>query len=225
MQSKRYAIIVAGGAGIRMGFDIPKQFIELAGKPILMRTIEVFDGLLNRPEIIIVLPETQIEYWHQLCHKHSFDVKHRLAKGGAERFYSVLNGLSLVDTDNATVAIHDGVRPFVNQSVIEECFETAYEKGSAIPVIQPVESVRLVESSGTVAFPRSKVMLVQTPQVFQYRLIKEAYAQPYNPNFTDDASVVEAMGSRVFTVTGNVENIKITTQTDLVFASALLKSR
>lgn len=208
-----------------MGFDIPKQFIELAGKPILMRTIEVFDGLLNRPDIIVVLPETQIEFWLQLCQKHSFDVMHRVAKGGAERFYSVLNGLNLVDTDNAIVAIHDGVRPFVNQSVIEECFETAHEKGSAIPVIQPVESVRLIESNGSVAFPRNKVMLVQTPQVFQYSLIKEAYAQPYSPSFTDDASVVEAKGSKVFTVTGNVENIKITTQTDLIFASALLKNR
>lgn len=223
MQTKRYAIIVAGGSGVRMGYDIPKQFIELNGKPILMWTIDVFDGLANKPEIIVVLPEAQVEQWDELCKKHSFKVNHKVTIGGKERFYSVKNGLELVDDDNSIVAIHDGVRPLVNSNVIEECYIIAEKLGNAIPVIQPVESVRIVENNSSSAFPRNNVLLVQTPQAFKTNLIKRCYEQPFNTSFTDDASVIEAMGKKIFTVNGNRENIKITTQADLIFANALLK--
>jgi 2-C-methyl-D-erythritol 4-phosphate cytidylyltransferase len=223
MQTKRYAIIVAGGSGVRMGYDIPKQFIELNGKPILMWTIDVFDGLANRPEIIVVLPEAQVEQWNELCKKHSYKVNHKVTIGGKERFFSVKNGLNLVDDSNSIVAIHDGVRPLVSPNVIEECYITADKLGNAIPVIQPVESVRIVENDSSSAFPRTKVLLVQTPQVFKTSLIKRCYEQPFSINFTDDASVIEAMGEKVFTVNGNRENIKITTPADLIFANALVK--
>lgn len=223
MYTKRYAIIVAGGSGVRMGYDIPKQFIELNGKPILMRTIDVFDSLLNRPEIIVVLPETQIEQWNSLCKTHNYHVNHRVTVGGAERFFSVKNGLNLVDDNNSLVAIHDGVRPLVNPVVVESCFETAAHLGNAIPVIPPVESIRLIQQDGSVAFPRNNVLLVQTPQVFKTSVIKKGYEQPFSPNFTDDASVVEALGEKIYTVEGNRENIKITNQTDLIYANALVK--
>ncbi|HNV52826.1 MAG TPA: 2-C-methyl-D-erythritol 4-phosphate cytidylyltransferase [Tenuifilaceae bacterium] len=225
MQTKRYAIIVAGGSGVRMGLDIPKQFIELNGKPILMWTIDVFNGLVNRPEIIVVLPEAQVEQWLELCKKHSYKINHKVTIGGKERFFSVKNGLNLVDDGNSIVAIHDGVRPLVNPSVIEECYITAEKLGNAIPVIQPVESIRIVENDNSSTFPRNNVLLVQTPQVFKTSLIKRCYEQPFNASFTDDASVIEAMGEKVFTVNGNRENIKITNQTDLLMASALINNR
>lgn len=223
MQTKRYAIIVAGGSGVRMGYDIPKQFIELNGKPILMWTIDVFDGLANKPEIIVVLPEAQVGQWSELCKKHNYKVNHKVTIGGKERFYSVKNGLDLVDDDNSIVAIHDGVRPLVTPSVIEECYITTEKLGNAIPVIQPVESVRIVENDSSSAFPRTNVLLVQTPQVFKTSLIKRCYEQPFNASFTDDASVIEAVGEKIYTINGNRENIKITTQADLIFANALLK--
>lgn len=223
MQAKRYAIIVAGGSGVRMGYDIPKQFLELDGKPILMWTIDVFDGLANRPDIIVVLPEAQVEQWNELCKKHNYKVNHRVTIGGKERFFSVKNGLNLVNDENSTVAIHDGVRPLVSPSVIEECYITADKLGNAIPVIQPVESIRIVENNKSTAFPRTNVLLVQTPQVFKTSVLKRCYNQPYNTNFTDDASVIEAMDEKVFTVNGNRENIKITNQTDLIIAKALIK--
>ncbi len=206
-----------------MGYDIPKQFIELNGKPILMWTIDVFNGLVNRPEIIVVLPEAQVGQWSELCKKHSYKTKHKVTVGGKERFFSVKNGLELVDDDNSIVAIHDGVRPLVNPSVIEECYITAEKLGNAIAVIQPVESIRILENNNSSAFPRNNVLLVQTPQVFKASLIKRSYEQPFNASFTDDASVIEALGVKVFTVIGNRENIKITTQTDLIFANALVK--
>lgn len=224
MQTKRYAIIVAGGSGVRMGYNIPKQFIELNGKPILMWTIDVFDRLANRPEIIVVLPEAQIEQWEELCKKHSYKVKHKVTIGGKERFFSVKNGLNLVDEESSIVAIHDGVRPLVDPTVIEECYNTAEKLGNAVPVILPVESIRIVENESSRAFPRNNVMLVQTPQVFKTSLIKRCYNQPYNANFTDDASVIEALGEKVFTVTGNRENIKITNHADLLIAIAFNKN-
>lgn len=223
MPEKRYVIIVAGGSGVRMGGDIPKQFIELCGRPILMRTIEVFSKLPISPKIIIVLPQLQIEKWKILCTEHNFGIKHTVVAGGTERFYSVQNGLQAIDDDDSIVAIHDGVRPLVSSTVIEECYRVAEIKGNAIPVMTPVESVRLIKNDSSIAFPRSNVMLVQTPQVFNTGLIKQCYRQPYSINFTDDASVVEARGEKIFTVEGNRENIKITNQSDLLIAEALLQ--
>jgi 2-C-methyl-D-erythritol 4-phosphate cytidylyltransferase len=167
--------------------------------------------------------QSQIEQWEELCKKHNYAIEHRVTTGGKERFFSVKNGLTLVDDEKSVVAIHDGVRPLINPSVIEDCYETAETLGNAIPVIQPVESIRLVENDSSKSFPRDNVLLVQTPQVFKTSLIKRCYSQPYSTSFTDDASVIEAQGEKVFTVNGNQENIKITNQTDLTIASALLK--
>lgn len=221
--NKRYAIIVAGGSGIRMGTDKPKQFIEVNGLPILMYTLLRFDSLTAKPEIILVLPEQHVKFWKELCQNHSFQVPHTIAYGGSTRFQSVKNGLNLVESRNSLVAIHDGVRPLVSVKVIESCYAMAAEKGSAIPVISPVESIRISKEGKTESFPREKVMLVQTPQTFKTGIIKDCYQIPYSPDFTDDASVVEANGIEIFTVEGNRENIKITTPSDLIMAKTLLK--
>ncbi|MGD9977393.1 MAG: 2-C-methyl-D-erythritol 4-phosphate cytidylyltransferase [Bacteroidales bacterium] len=226
MDVKRYVIIVAGGSGIRMGIGTPKQFVELEQKPILMHTISVFAGLSNLPEIIVALPEVHIERWKELCQQHRFAARHKIVAGGNERFYSVKNGLNLVDDLNSVVAIHDGVRPLVSVAVVETCYRVAGQKGNAVPAIRPVESVRIEGNNGySTSFPRHNVLLVQTPQVFRANLIKRCYDVPYNPNFTDDASVVEASGERIFTVEGNPENIKITTQSDLLTAGILLRNK
>ncbi len=225
MKLKRYAILVAGGSGTRMGSAIPKQFMEINGRPILMHTIDVFDRLPNRPEIIVVLPGSQVDAWAALCKAHRFTALHSVVEGGSERFFSVKNGLDFIDNTNSVVAVHDGVRPLVSPAVVEACYAMAEQQGCAIPVVQPVESIRLVEGDGSTAFPRGNVLLVQTPQVFRTSMLKEAYCQPYNPNFTDDASVVEAFGQKVFTTEGNRENIKITSTVDLLIASVLLNQK
>lgn len=206
-----------------MGHSVPKQFIELNGKPILMWTVGVFDSLANRPEIIVVLPQAQVELWEALCQKYRFGAGHRVAVGGKERFFSVKNGLALIHNENSTVAIHDGVRPLASCRVIEECYDTAERLGSAIPVVNPVDTVRVARGDSSATVPRNSVLLVQTPQVFKTDLIRRCYEQPFSENFTDDASVVEALGKRVVTVSGNRENIKITNRADLLMAKALLE--
>lgn len=218
---KKYAIVVAGGKGLRMGGDIPKQFIPVKGKPVLMRTLEAFYAYDDSISLILVLPETQQEYWRQLCKDCGFTLPHQIATGGETRFHSVKNGLSLVRNEGL-VAVHDGVRPFVSQKVIAACYAAAAEKGAAIPVIDVVETLRRLKGGGaseTVA--RDSYRLVQTPQVFSVDLLKRAYEQTYVPIFTDDASVVEAFGHPVCLVAGNRENIKLTTPFDLKMAEML----
>lgn len=222
MSISRYVVIVAGGSGLRMGSDIPKQFINLKGKPILMHTIELFAMLEPKATIILVLPQQQMLKWNELCELHSFSYDLTLVPGGATRFQSVKNGLSVVPADESLVAIHDGVRPLVSKRVIENCFEEAALKGCAIPVVRPVESVRLEEGGTSRAYNRNSVLLVQTPQVFKSTLIKECYNAPEQPYFTDDASVVEYRGYPIHTVEGNRENIKITTPFDLLIAETLI---
>lgn len=220
---KKYAIIVAGGKGLRMGTDIPKQFLPIGGKPVLMRTLEAFYAYDNALEIVLVLPVSQQAYWDELCQTYSFSVPHTVADGGETRFHSVKNGLCRIASgEDALVAVHDGVRPFVAQRVIAECFEQVAEKGAVIPVVGVVETVRQVSETGSRTVNRDAYKLVQTPQVFRLALLKEAYAQAYTPGFTDDASVVEALGKEVFLVEGNRENIKITTPFDIKVANALL---
>ena len=220
---KRYAIIVAGGKGTRMGNDIPKQFIEIAGKPILAHTIENFYRFDPNIDLIIVLPQNQQEYWKRLCSIHRITIPHLVVKGGETRFHSVKNGLECINSEKeALVAVHDGVRPFVAQEVISECFSVAFEKEAVIPVVDVVETVRQVADESSKTVDRNLYKLVQTPQVFHLQLLKKAYSQPYTPLFTDDASVVEALGKEVFLVKGNRENIKITTPFDIKVANALL---
>lgn len=221
---ERYAIIVAGGKGLRMGGEIPKQFLPIGGKPVLMRTIEVFRQAYPDIHIILVLPVSQQDYWQQLCQEYNFAVPVRIADGGETRFHSVSNGLKLIPDDaDGLVGVHDGVRPFVAVETIRRCYDEAMEKGAVVPVISVVETVRQLRKDGTsVTVPRDEYKLVQTPQTFRISLLKEAYRQPYTSFFTDDASVVEAMGKPVYLVEGNRENIKITTPADIRFVNGLL---
>ena len=218
-----YVIIVAGGKGLRMGSDIPKQFLPIGGKPVLMRTLERFRAYSCDLQIILVLPEAQQDYWRQLCEEYHFDVEYQRANGGQTRFHSVQNGLALVPDDaEGVVGVHDGVRPFPSIEVIRNCYETAREKKAVIPVIPVVETVRHLENNGSVTVPRSDYRLVQTPQTFDIQLLKAANHQPYNDGFTDDASVVESYGHAITLVDGNRENIKITTPYDMKIAEVLI---
>ena len=218
-----YVVIVAGGSGKRMGADIPKQFLELAGRPVLMHTIERFKSFNSLIEIITVLPENQLRFWIDLQKKHSFTVPHTLVKGGSNRFFSVRNGLKFVNIPGL-VAIHDGVRPFVSIDTIKRCFDTAGKLGNAIPVISPTESLRILNEQGSLPVNRLHVKQIQTPQVFNAALIKKAYLQEYSPEFSDDATVLEKTGEKINLIEGNRENIKITNPEDLIISAALLQS-
>ena len=213
-------LIVAGGKGLRMGSDLPKQFLPIGGKPVLMHTIEAFHHFDRTMKIILVLPQEQQTYWQELCAKHSFVIEHTVVDGGETRFHSVKNGLACVNS--GLVGVHDGVRPFVSPEVIKRCYELAAIKKAVIPVIDVVETVRHITETGSETVSRNDYKLVQTPQVFDAELLKQAYAQEYTPFFTDDASVVEAMGVSVCLAEGNRENIKITTPFDLKISSVLV---
>ena len=220
---KKYVIIVAGGKGVRMGTDVPKQFLPIGDRPVLMHTLEVFYLYDKEMELILVLPVSQRDYWAGLCRTYAFSIPHTIVDGGETRFHSVRNGLARIPAGvEALVAVHDGVRPYVALDVISECFKIALERGTAIPVISVVETVRQVVGKRSRAVDRNAYKLVQTPQVFHAQLLAKAYSQPYNSTFTDDASVVEALGEEVFLVEGNRENIKITTPFDIKVANALL---
>lgn len=218
-----YAIIVAGGRGSRMGSELPKQFLPIGGKPVLMHTLEAFYNYNAQVQLILALPVDQQTYWAQLCSEHHFTIPHQVVDGGETRFHSVLHALSFVEGDGL-VAVHDGVRPFVHPDTIDRCFASAFEHGAAIPVVDVVDSMRKVSGETSKAVSRADYRLVQTPQVFDITLLKNAYRQPYQPSFTDDASVVEAFGHDIALTAGNRENIKITTPFDLIIAEALLAS-
>ena len=229
---KDYVVIVAGGKGLRMGTEIPKQFLPIGGKPVLMRTIERFREYSADLQIILVLPESQQDYWRQLCQEYNFPLPaqgeakggcYQLANGGETRFHSVQNGLALIPDDaEGVVGVHDGVRPFPAIDVIARCYETARTAKAVIPVVPVVETLRHV-TEGTK--PRGDYRLVQTPQTFDIQLLKAANRQPYNDGFTDDASVVESYGHAITLVDGNRENIKITTPYDIVVAEAIINSQ
>ena len=220
-----YIIIVAGGKGLRMGSDIPKQFLPVCGLPVLMRTIRRFREYSADINIILVLPKAQQAYWQSLCKEYHFDERYSIADGGETRFHSVSNGLSLIPDDaEGVVGVHDGVRPFPSIDVIAGCYETARHQGAVIPVIPVVETVRHLEGDDSKTVSRDEYRLVQTPQTFDIQLLKRAYRQPFTPMFTDDASVVEALGNTITLVEGNRENIKITTPFDLKIAEAILRN-
>ena len=218
----RTALIVAGGKGLRMGSELPKQFLPIGGKPVLMHTLEAFHRFDKRMQLILVLPREQQGFWRELCETHGFNIRHEIADGGETRFHSVKNGLALINGIGGMVGVHDGVRPFVSQEVIARCFREAAVRKAVIPVIDVVETVRHLTGSGSETVNRNDYKLVQTPQVFDADLLRRAYEQEFTPFFTDDASVVEAMGVPVHLGEGNRENIKITTPFDLKVASALL---
>jgi 2-C-methyl-D-erythritol 4-phosphate cytidylyltransferase len=218
-----YIIIVAGGKGLRMGGDIPKQFIPIHGKPVLMRTMERFREYSASIGIILVLPKAQQDYWKELCREHGFNLEYQIADGGETRFHSVQNGLSLIPDDaKGVVGVHDGVRPFVSVDVIRRCYDTARTAKAVIPVTPVVETLRHINADGSGDnVLRSDYRLVQTPQTFDIQLLKRANLQPYCESFTDDASVVEGIGQQVTMVEGNRENIKLTTPFDLQVAEIL----
>lgn len=227
---REYVIIVAGGKGLRMGTEIPKQFLPIGGRPVLMRTLERFREYSPTLQMILVLPKAQQDYWRELCQQYNFPLPQQggarggssylLADGGETRFHSVQNGLALIPDDaEGVVGVHDGVRPFPSIDVIRRCYETARIKKAVVPVIPVVETLRHI-TEGTK--PRGDYRLVQTPQTFDIQLLKAANRQPYNDAFTDDASVVEAFGFDITLVDGNRENIKITTPYDLKIAEVLL---
>lgn len=228
MKKKNYAIIVAGGKGLRMGTDIPKQFLPIGGLPVLMHTINSFKAYDGDMHIILVLPKHQQEYWKKLCDDFSFDVDIEVADGGETRFHSVKNGLALIPDDaTGVVGVHDGVRPFVSTSTIHRTYEQAAIMGATVPVIPIVDTIRHIVNHGKCSetVPRDEYRIVQTPQAFNIQLLKEAYRQDYRKDFTDDASVVEKLGHTVALVEGNRENIKITTPFDLAVAEVILKSK
>lgn len=219
-----YIIIVAGGKGLRMGGDLPKQFMPLHGKPVLMHTIERFRAYSDELKIILVLTHEQQDYWRQICQKHNFTIEHTVVDGGQTRFHSSQNGVAAVPDDaTGVIGIHDGVRPFVSEETIARCFEAARQFGAALPVLPVTDTLRRVTDDGGYNVQRNDYRTVQTPQTFDAQLLKQAFKQPYSDNFTDDASVVEALGHKVTMVDGNRENIKLTTPFDLVVAEALIK--
>ena len=219
---QKTVIIVAGGKGERMNTVVPKQFLELKGRPILMHTLEVFRRFDPEIQIVLVLPSEQIEFWKSLCKKYAFALTHTIECGGPTRFHSVKNGLAAVSI-SSLIAVHDGVRPLVSVETISACFETALKYGTAVPVIDAIDSIREITDDGSRTVDRTKYKYVQTPQVFDVQLLKRAYEQEASECFTDDASVVEAFGAKIHLVAGNCENIKITTETDLIIADQLLK--
>ncbi|GAA4832105.1 2-C-methyl-D-erythritol 4-phosphate cytidylyltransferase [Algivirga pacifica] len=220
---QKYVIIVAGGKGSRMGTSIPKQFLLLQQKPVLMHTLEQFHQTLPEAKIILVLPEKEQQQWLQLCQEYSFSIPHTTTNGGAERFHSVYNGLQQIGQEGI-VAIHDGVRPFVAADVIKEAFRVAAKKNNAIVAVPLKDSIRSVSPTGNKAEDRGAYRLIQTPQVFDVSLLKEAYNTPYQSFFTDDASVFEYQGHSIELVEGNYENIKLTTPEDLLFGEAILSN-
>ncbi len=218
---QKFAIIVAGGKGLRMGTEIPKQFLILQNKPILAYSIEAFYKEDSATKIIIVLPQEQDEYWKSLCKEYSITIPHTTVYGGKERFFSVKNGLSLVNP-KSVVAIHDGVRPLIDTETIRNGFNLAKEKNSAIPVIDSIDSLRIIENNTSKSINRNTIKRVQTPQVFNSDKLLKAYDTIFSDLFTDDASVFENTFGSIFTFRGNNKNIKITNEFDLKIANAFL---
>jgi 2-C-methyl-D-erythritol 4-phosphate cytidylyltransferase len=220
--NNKAAILVAGGKGLRMGGVIAKQYLPVAGLPVLMHTLALFHRVVPAVDLILVLPASDFLYWEELCAKYAFTINHRVVAGGNSRFQSVRNGLDVLNPETKLVAIHDGVRPFVAESVISESFEVAEKSGSAIAVIALKDSIRKVNDEGKSTFEeRQFFRLVQTPQTFQVDKIKKAFTVSELPQFTDDATVYEHQGWQVTLISGNVDNIKITTPEDMDFAEFL----
>lgn len=221
---KRAVIIVAAGSGSRMGGELPKQYLNLSGKPIIIHTLENFQRFDPEMKRVVVLAQDQKELWDEIAGRYEVCREVILALGGATRYDSVKNGLAHIE-EGVIVGIHDAVRPFVSSDTLKRGFETADRDGSGIPVVEMEESVRMIDQKGgSVPVDRTRLKRVQTPQVFRSDQIKQAYQQPYRSLFTDDASVYEALFGKVVLVQGNRENIKITTPTDMKLAELLIDS-
>jgi 2-C-methyl-D-erythritol 4-phosphate cytidylyltransferase len=218
---KKYIIIVAGGRGVRMDSELPKQFIILSGKPIILHTVLLFQRFDPRIETIIAIHPDYQDYWKRLLDEYKFNFKHILVTGGSERFHSVKNALDHV-LDEGIIAVHDSVRPLVSPGTVQRSFAMAEEKGTAVPCLAIPETVRSIDPDGSKAIARDSLRIIQTPQVFHSQILKESYQTDYLEEFTDDASVVEKAGHTIHLVEGNIENIKITTKEDLKLAEFYL---
>ena len=224
MNNKEYALIVAGGKGTRIKSKVPKQFLDLDGIPVLMRTINTFYAYSPAISVIVVLPEDDFPIWEELCLLHKYNKPLLLTKGGDTRFQSVKNGLEKIEGEGL-VAIHDGVRPLVSEDIIGASFRLAAVHGSAVAAVRLKESIRMTDQDNTKAMDRSRFRLVQTPQTFQVSLIKQAYQIKEDASLTDDASVAERAGHVISLFEGSYENIKITTPEDLIVAEALIRAK
>lgn len=204
-----------------MGNAVPKQFLLLNGKPVLQRSLEAFAAFDPTMTCIVVLPETQISYWKDLCEKYSCNVPHVVVSGGKERFDSVKNGLKAISAEGF-VAVHDGVRPLVTMEMLRDGFETAEKFGSAIPYVDSVDSLRMIDGETSTILDRTKIKRIQTPQIFDVSQLKDVMDVEYRLEFTDEASVWELAGKKLYFYKGSEQNIKITTPSDLKIAEALL---
>ncbi len=222
MNQGKFTVIVAGGKGLRMQNEIPKQFMTLKGIPVLMHTVNAFFYADPSIEVVLVLPKAHIKTWQDLVLRYDFNVPHKLIEGGMTRFQSVKNGLDSIRGDGV-VAIHDGVRPLVSKEIINQSYEIARKNGSAIVAVPSKDSIRKKTSLGSMAVDRNDYYMVQTPQTFLLSEIKAAYKVKELDTFTDDASVYEAFGKNINLIEGDYRNIKLTTPEDLVFAEAFLK--
>lgn len=222
---KYFAVIVAGGSGLRMQTEIPKQFLILNGKPVIMHTISAFLASPQKPEILVVLNEQHFGLWEILCEQYSFNLKPQLVSGGNTRFYSVKAALDLIE-EESVIAIHDAVRPLIHPETIAAAYELALQKGNAVVAVPSKDSVRLQNQNGvSQSLNRSAVFLVQTPQTFQSKIIKKAYEQLYDEYFTDDASVAERAGEQINLLAGDPDNFKITFPIDLRLAEMILTEK
>lgn len=221
MSLTKSTIIVAGGSGKRLGGPVPKQFQSVKGRPLLMWAIDAFHRHDATMPLIVVLPKEHFEIWRALCMGHRFFIEHQVVAGGEQRYHSVKAGLEKVEGDGL-VAVHDGVRPLVSTDLIGRCFDAAHQHGAAIPVVPVVPSVRETTADGSRALDRSKLLAVQTPQCFHVDLLRKAFALPYDPAFTDEATMVERLGVKVNLVEGEENNIKVTTALDMKLAEAFL---
>lgn len=220
----KYAVIVAGGKGVRMGNAIPKQFLPLAGKPILYHTLRAFMGAYEDMHLVLVLPEDQLSYAQMVLQAFEERIDVELVTGGETRFHSVQNGLRVVAKD-AVVFVHDGVRPLVSPELIRACYEQAVEKGSAIPAVAISDSLRRVDGDNSQPVNRDTMRSIQTPQTFRAELLLPAFEQEYTAAFTDEATVAEAYGQQVYLIEGEKSNIKLTTPEDMIVAEATLKAK
>jgi 2-C-methyl-D-erythritol 4-phosphate cytidylyltransferase len=220
---KKYAIIVAGGMGSRMKVNMPKQFLHLKNKPILFYTLDTFLKSFEELQIILVLPQDYIEAGQEIINEYFNQDRIKITVGGGTRFQSVKNGLQLI-TEDSIVFVHDGVRCLLSVDLIHRCYQSAVEFGSAIPVINSKDSVRLVLEQGNEALERDRVKLVQTPQTFQSKILLPAFGGDYQDKFTDEATVVEAFGMKVHLVVGEEQNIKITQPIDLLLAEGIINA-
>jgi 2-C-methyl-D-erythritol 4-phosphate cytidylyltransferase len=224
--NKNYAIIVAGGSGTRMQSAVPKQFLLLKGKPVLMHTIGAFYNSEARPQIIVVLHPDFHTHWEQLCETHKFNIPHLLVNGGETRFHSVKNGLDRINDDaDSLIAVHDAVRPLTSEQIIYSSYKYAAMHGNAVTAVKSRDSVRRLKNGVSESLVRDDIYLVQTPQTFQSSQIKKAYLQPYSQAFTDDASVIEAAGFTINLMDGSYNNIKITFPEDIAIAELLLEAQ